>query len=427
MRMTRAILKISWSARDAALALLLCPIFTGISLCAQEASARTASPGLSQSIDLEYKELPTRILGRQLRIAPRSVPFRNEPWVAGRKVARGTILCAFYGGSTGAQSNNCINLPFLWDYTAGTFYLDLRRDGDLASAPVYFTGGRPAVKLSSGNYFYQPFTNINLTFPGSDPHARLVDIHLYGYDGQNVRGGNLVWRCYWEGRLSLDGQEWQIGLVEDPNHFGTSEEGYLLLRRWSEREAPFSLEDGSLTGFECPSLLSFRDRACRLSFDYINGPVSKYNLQLSEVAVEMGGLLVRGQFIDRLILRQDQVASPYTAIVDAPVDQTRIPAGQYDLYGVCLKREGVAAFRTYWRRQPVKLWISPGATNSLTAGGPLTNWAAIGRQGRALSIAYELRGADGTYKMAQEDRSKPARFAVYCGGRKIGFGIFEYG
>ncbi len=420
----------SWPAARAIapVALLLLVLLPLARLDAEDSQPLTSTPDILPPVSLEYRELPARVMGRQLSILPRTIPFPKEPELAGRKVGRGTILSAFYAGSPKFESNNCINISFLWDYRAGKLYLDLRGDGDLANAPVFFTTERPSVKLRSGNYFYQPFTNINLAFGhGSDRRPRLVDLHFYGYDGQNASGANLVWRCYWQGRLTLGGRDWQIGLVENPNHLGTAKDGYLLLRPWSERESPFSVEDGLLTGFECPTNLYFQDRAYQLKFDYISDAAPNYKLLLSEITPESGELLVQGQFIDRMILRNDEPTSPFTAVLDSAGLHARIPAGSYYLFGVCLKHNGTAAFRTYWRRQPLKVTIPPGATTNLAAGGPLTNWAVIEKHERALSIDYELRGADGTYRLATNDRANPARFAVYRAGEKLASGNFQYG
>jgi hypothetical protein len=225
-------------ARGAGLALLavLWPAFVSVfPLRAQEAQPLVLPPASTQSASLECQELPASTMHCQLRIVPGAAPFRSEPELAGRKVGRGTIQSAFRLGPPPLQSNNSINVPFLWDYATGRLYLDLRRDGGLANAPLFATTERPAVKLRAGMYFYQPFTNINLTFgPGPDSRPRLVDIHLYGFDGQNVLGGNLAWRSFWQGCLTLQGREWQIGLVEDPNHLGTAQDGSLVLRPWSD-------------------------------------------------------------------------------------------------------------------------------------------------------------------------------------------------
>jgi hypothetical protein len=390
---------------------------------------RVADPQIrpTQTIFLDYRETAARIKGWRLDITPRTAPFRKEPDLAGRKVCRGTIQAAFRGvQKPGEHFENVINAPFLWDYTEGKLYLDLSRDGDLAKGHAFSTSERPATELRSGKYFYQPFTNIHLTFGlGADSQPRLVDIHLYGYDGQNQPGGNLVWRSFWQGKVSLEGRDWQIGLVEDANHLGTSQGGHLLLRPWTERDRAFNLENGSLDGFECPTNLFFHSRAYRLTFDYTKGAPPKYRLDLAEAAVELGELALNGQFINRLLFVQHQGQPPFTVVLDRPEPKTRIPVGVYAGYHIYLKEKGAGAFRNY--QQPRITSISSKNTTVLNAGGPLTNSVVVGRHGLVLSLDYQCRGADGAYTMAGNDRTHPPLFAIHQAGQQIGSGHFEYG
>jgi len=60
-------------------------------------------------------------------------------------------------------------------------------------------------------------------------------------------------------------------------------------------------------------------------------------------------------------------------------------------------------------------------------GGPLTNSVLVERHGLVLSLEYQLRGADGAYTMAGNNRTRPIQFAVYQAGKQIGSGDFEYG
>ncbi len=386
-----------------------------------------SAPVSTQEIDLAYQPLPGRVEGWRLRIASRSIPFPKEPPLAGRAVGRGIIESAFQGVSS-STTNNTVNLPFLWDYTTGKLYLDLNRNGDLAAAPVFSTPQPSPVALRRGQYFYQTFTNINLSYPpGWRP--RLVDIHLYGYRGQNVLGGNLVWRCFWQGKLVEKGREWQIGLVENPNHIGTAEGGDLVLRPWSEREKPVNCQDGTLTGFECPANLFFQGRACHLEFDYVKGrvPGPRFRLRLVDVPLALGWLKIHGQYIERLMLHGTGSMSSWAAVLDSPEVETSLPVGNYSISGVYLRRGAAAACSGFRRAGQRRLSISAGRPASVRIGGPLTNWVAIQPQARALALDYKLMGADGAYTMLNYDWSKPPRFTVYRGGHQIGSGTFEHG
>ena len=63
----------------------------------------------------------------------------------------------------------------------------------------------------------------------------------------------------------------------------------------------------------------------------------------------------------------------------------------------------------------------------LTAGGPLTNSVSVIRQGRKLSLNYQLVGAGGAYQLVNQDRSHPPEFTVYQGDQKVASGKFEFG
>jgi hypothetical protein len=408
--------------------LWLALVAAGFSLRAQAAEPLVSPPGPIHTVYLEYQELPERIIGGRLDIAPQATPFKNEPDLAGRKVCRGTIRSAFSGMPPNVHTNNCFNVPFLWDYLAGRLYLDLDRSGDLAQALQFSTSERAVINLSSGEYYYQPFTNINLTFgTGSDSHPRRVDIHLYGYRGQNQPGGNLVWHSFWQGKVFLEGRDWQIGLVEDANHLTTSTDGHLLLRPWNERNQPFNLEDGSLGGFACPTNLFFQSRAYHLNFNYAGEEVPRYKLELREIPAALGEMALQGQYIDRLILRMHQATLPFTVVLDSPGAAARIPVGIYGQYDVNLKQNQAAAFRSYRARSQAGLSISASNATVLSVGGPLTNLIDIINRGTTLALTYQLRGADGAYEMASNNRTNPPRFTISQAGQAIGSGVFEFG
>ena len=214
---------------------------------------------MSQAVYLEYQELGSRIKGWRLNITSQVEPFKKEPDWGGRHICRGTINSAFHGVERpGTLPGHAINLPFAWDYTRGKLYLDLKHSGDLTEHPGYST------QPGSGDYFYETFTNLNLAFNAEAPsHPVLVDIALYAHKGKTIAGGNLTWRSFWQGKAVLQGRECQVGLIEHPNHLGSTAEASLLFRPWSERGKEFSLEDGLLTGFEyCTNLFAYGQAYC---------------------------------------------------------------------------------------------------------------------------------------------------------------------
>jgi hypothetical protein len=421
----------SWTALASPAA---CLASFGLLVLASGAAFAADSPaGSSQTVYLEYQELGSRIKGWSLDITPQSAPFKKEPALGGRTVCRGVINSAFRGfQKPGADFDHSINIPFLWDYTQGKLHLDLNRNGDLTDAPAYSTTPSP------GNYYYQTFSNIHLSFNAEAPsHRVLVDIALYGYHGQNNPGGNLTWYSFWQGKVSLPGREWHVGLIENPNHLGSTVQAYLLLRPWNDREKPFSLEDGLETGFEFGTHLFLNGQAYRLTCDYLPGNTPQYKLELSEVQPELAEVALTGKYIERVVLNQHQSKVPFTVVLDRPDSKVRIPVGTYNKYWVVLKEKDTEAFCRGWIRvNPLTgdlFNVNPftnnaGKTDVLNMGGPLTNSVTVVKRGRTLSLDYQLLGAGGGYRLAGPvDRTKPPQFTIYQGGKTIASGYFAYG
>ena len=418
-----------------------------LGLAGGQAVAEDAAAGATQTVYLEYQEVGSRINGWRLNLTRQAESFRKEPDWGGRHICRGTINSAFRGvEKPGAPPGHAINLPFAWDYRRGNLHLDSNRNGDLTDDPVCST------PPDSGGYSYQTFTNLHLAIAGqAQSHRVLADLALYGYQGKDVNGGNLTWRSFWQGKAVLGGREWQVGLIEHPNHLGSTAEGYLLLRPWEERAKPFNLEDGLLAGFEYGTNLFAQGRAYRLSCTYLPGggakpgrelrpglagtlalppgDAPKYKLELTEQPAELGEVELSGKFIQRVVLREHQAKVPYTVVLDGPGPKVRIPIGTYRKYWAALKEKDAEAFchhRDWLNPRPVT--ITGRNVAMLPMGGPLTNWVSIEGRGRTLSLEHELLGAGGRYRLAgPADRSKPPEFAIYQNGRPVASGKFAYG
>ena len=79
---------------------------------------------------------------------------------------------------------------------------------------------------------------------------------------------------------------------------------------------------------------------------------------------------------------------------------------------------------------PLTLWPNwIGKTTAvLKAGGPLDNNVTANRQGPDLVLNYHLVGAGGeTFRLAKRDTTKPPKFAIYKGDKKVASGDFEFG
>jgi hypothetical protein len=98
---------------------------------------------------------------------------------------------------------------------------------------------------------------------------------------------------------------------------------------------------------------------------------------------------------------------------------------------VLLRSGNVSAHKDvrYGTAQPAIEVVANGANAPvLAAGGPLTNSVGVQRQGRSLSLNYQLLGADGApYQLMSQNRTDPPRFVVYKKGKQIHSGRFEFG
>ena len=117
-------------------------------------------------------------------------------------------------------------MAFVWNRTAGKLHLDLNRDLDLTDDPAGMFGC-PEKNYSRN---YQTFTNIHLSFK-TPAGSRQVLADLKFWDYGSRPNCTAAMRSFWQGRVVLQGIEWQAGVVEDPfDKAGFPEGSYLLLR-----------------------------------------------------------------------------------------------------------------------------------------------------------------------------------------------------
>ncbi len=424
-----------WIGRPGILAGMLgLAVAAGSAPGAEDPALTNSAPSRSQVAYLEYQELSYNFMNSGLSFERQSAPFKKEPDLGGRHAYRGAIRFGIgFGpveqsrpGAASPDTNHFI--PFIWDYTQGKLYLDLNRNRDLTDDP----DGVHACAVKRFSRGFQMFTNVHLAFPTkAGTHRFLVDLNLHNY-GSNPPDGNALLRSLWQGKITLQAREYQLGWVEglhDP--IGSGESGHLLLRPWEERSQPFSLQDGSLDGFKFrfgPNRkFFFQNQACELDSVFEpQGDAVRCKVEFREQQTKLGELKLTGQFIHRLILFD----AAWTVVLDAPAPVMKVPLGSYRHYQVQLKQGGKQAYRDTadpgMSASPIV--ISDSKTAVLATGGPLTNSVIISRRGKYLDLRYQLLGADrATYLRLGQDRTKPPTFAIYQGGRKIASGKFEFG
>ena len=401
----------------AGLTLALAVVFgSGDVLRGAESVASNAASSNAVPASLEYKETDQSIITWSAGMAMQTTPFKKEPAAATGKSLRGVLN--FFGDASNA-------IPFLWQEDAGKLYLDLNRNQDMTDDPdgVFKT---PAVKP----VFAQTFTNVHLVFNTAAGKSRLLaDITLYDYGSMRIC--NLAVRSFWQGKLTLQGRDWQAGLVQKTvngqfDRWDSLENCRLLLRAWEKRDQPFNANDGSLTTVPFSRKLFVDGRAYQV--DWTMGSKegeAKPALQFTEQTAPLGELKITGQFIRRLVLP----GGPYLVILDEPAGGVKIPTGSYDQPNIQLEEKGTVAFCDS-RLSLVggRIAVDGKTTAVLKAGGPLTNSLTASRQGQDLVLDYHLVGAGGeTYQLAKQDATKPPTFAIYKNDKKIASGDFEFG
>jgi hypothetical protein len=368
--------------------------------------------GPVQTVQLEYSEAGYGFINESLPVVTRSSPFTKEPAFDGKKVVRGS----FQPG--GGDSNS---IAFAWDRAAGKLYLDLNHNQDLTDDPA-----GAFLALTSRTVYYQTFTNVHLLFNTASGRCRmLADITFYDYASRPYC--NLELRSFWQGRVTLQGLDWQAGIIPNlSNQSNSFENGQLLLRPWEKRNQPFSADDGSLATVPFSRKLFLDGHAYQLDLAVRpQGGEARPALQFTEQSAALGELKIAGKFIQRLVLS----GGPQLVVLDQPAASVQVPTGSYIHPDILLKQNGVEAFckpgqtQIRWRFS-----VNDKTPAVLNVGGPLTNSVIVSRHGHDLRLDYRLVGAGGEiYQLANQNRSQPPEFAAYKGDRKIASDKFAYG
>ena len=184
---------------------------------------------------MEYQETDYNVINWNVSVALQSDRFKKEPAAASGKTVRGVLI---FGGN----SSNAI--PFLWQRDAKKLFLDLNRNRDLTDDSAGVFSAQLVSSIS-----YQMFTNVHLLFNTAAGRSRvLVDLNLYDYSAQP--SGIIRVRSFWQGRATLNGRDWQVGIVQNNlNQSGSFENSQLLLRPWEKRNQPFTTSAAHLPPF----------------------------------------------------------------------------------------------------------------------------------------------------------------------------------
>jgi hypothetical protein len=425
-----------------------------------EESTQPAAPssGMVTMVPLDYQETSYQFLFRNIPVEGRPASFPKEPALASGHVVRGVL-------KFGDNPSNAI--PFVWQPGTQKLFLDLNRNQDLTDdANGVFYGSLTGPRIPT--VYHQVFTNIHLSFPATSAGApMLVDFDFFQYGESGRPLVNVMARSFWQGKVTVAGHDWQVGLVQNlSGQPGSFARGQLLLRPWEERNKWFNassekpedtlaipwVEKNQVVrasdAFAFSPGVFFEGHAWQLDWSAEpRGREEKLALRLTEQQTALGELRITGSFIQRLVL----TGGPYVVVLAQPPASVKVPPGRYHPYRVWLKQGEAEAYFNFGLPQTGKANVIEEITGSqlpvvsppppeqavvvdeqrpavLAVGGPLTNCASATRRGRNLLLSYRLIGAGGgKYRLAGGGDGKPPQFTVGKSGKRIGSGQFEFG
>ena len=373
------------------------------------------------SIPLGFRETPYSVIAVGLGHTEQSGRFFREPPGASSELRRGKLH--FHA----AQSS----MAFLWDVERNHLVLDLNRNEDLTDDPGG-TIGASAEPISSASAFrHAVFPGVTLILPSESGEVRyLVDFNFSEY--RNRLNVYAQVRSFIDGKATLDGREWQLGVASDlgvapslPDH------NYLIVRPWEQRDQPFEVRDGSLTAFPIPKELFIARQLYEIQ---LNRVTNEALLSLTQKAAELGEIQITGTFLRRVLISnssraRSQVRTPALharmLLLEAPTGSVHVPVGVYNRLQA---QVGNGPFSASARELTRQVHVSNDRPGALEVGGPLTNSVSFAQRGGTLVLNYRLIGAGSDpYSIATIDSQHPPEFAIFHDDRKIASGKFEFG
>jgi hypothetical protein len=423
----------------------------------EDSARQDTQSGTVTAVPLEYQETTYQFLFRDIPIERRSVPFPKEPAPAPGNLIRGVLK--FGDGPRNA-------VPFLWQSGARKLFLDLNRNQDLTGDPAGVFSGR-SLWTAGPNIINQIFTNIHMSFPASSAGAPiLMDLRFSSVNGTTQLICNAAVRSFWQGKATVAGHDWQVGLVQNmSDQPGAFQRGQLLLRPCKELDRPFSAwcepADTRMIPWEPRNWVVRASDAFAFSpkvffdghawqLDWSAEPQSreeKLVLRMTEQQPALGELRITGSFIQRLVLTGEQ----YMVVLAEPPASVKVPVGRYSPFRVRVKQGRTEAYFNYGLPQSGKANVMDESTGAklpvlsppppdqavavdeqrpavMAVGGPLTNCVFATRHGRDLLLSYRLIGAGGKdYRILYGEFTGEPQFTVRKGGIRIASGKFEFG
>lgn len=375
-----------------------------------------AAAGDEHTFELKWQEYGT---GGSIQVPlDRTEPFDKEPDFGQRQVLRGVLG---FPGSFFKDNG----MPFVWDKSESTLYVDLNQDGDLTNDP---NGILESDDVTSGRYQRQEFPDFDLSISSDQGIFRYrLGASLWDYSYQKEALFRI--RSGYGGVVNLRGTEWYIG-VNDKLSGAIRGDSNLTLQPTAQPDTgtkPIGYTTNFISSLPCPKRLYFDGRCCELEFEFrkTDGFPALW-CTLTEQDVALGALRIEGQKIHELVLGSgDMLVLP--PLTEQPV---LVPFGDYRCQAVRIQ------YDEQKRASPegthdIAVSIPPDDEGLLKVGGPLQNTVRVERTGNVLKFHYQLKGVGGETYDAQQitnyDRQKTPTVTIYKGPLQLASGTFEYG
>jgi hypothetical protein len=338
-----------------------------------------AAPGLRVEFNYNFRnELP---------------PFKKEPELPGKEVARGLILT--YPPTPLLRVINDNELRLNIDHT---------RD---------FVNGKVTTYHSryNGHVF---FTNLRVS---STRDGLEIPYTLDMFTYEHYCAGWVEVRSGWTGEVELSGHKWELTVVDNLNgEIGRNDTLHL--------QCLSSTKPGrSLAITPVPEVLFLDGHAFKLRFAFRPGDGGVVlEAALTETNLPLGSLDIAARGCSYVCLSNECL----TAVVDAAVRTNSIPAGTYQITGCLLDKTTGLLYQPNFIRCDRAVVVTPGQTASLEIGLPLRNTVQVTREWNELRLNYQLLGQGGEQYEYYNWKERP-RFSVWNGPVRIGGGTLPYG
>ena len=360
---------------------------------AQIAWSGTSQTAPSQTVILRPAPAPPLRMEFDYNFQKALPPFPKEPALPGKEIARGLIPTV-------------PPTPLLRVITDNELRLNTDHTGN-------FVAGKTATYRSFYNG-HVVFTNLTATTI-RDGLDILYTLDLFTYE--HGCAGWLDVRSGWKGQITVADQPWRVVLVDNLNgQVGPDDTLFLRRLTGAKTNAVIALTP-------VPKTIFLDGHAFNISFAFKPGETGAVvEAVFSETNIPFGTLNVAARGCSYVHLSNSLV----TAVLDAGVSTSSIPAGTYRITGCVLDNTPGLLYQPSFIRCDRTVVVKPGETASLAIGLPLRNTVQVTRERNLLRLNYRLLGQAGEQYEYYNWRDRP-RFAVWNGPVRIGTGALPFG